>query len=128
LEGLLDRRTGDGVKIQRLRDSAYDALDHVADGVKPDPRSTITGVVTDDKGEIIGRIFLMSPAHVEGVWVREDLRKQGVFTDMVRWVEQQARSIGISKVFAYGADAYMDRQIERLGYTKQPLTVWTKEI
>ena len=43
-------------------------------------------------------------------------------------MEQEAKTYGITTLFAYGVNEYMDRQIERLGYKKQPFTVWTKEI
>jgi N-acetylglutamate synthase-like GNAT family acetyltransferase len=116
------------MKIQKLKTNAYDVLDTVADGVKPNPINSVVMVATDEKGEIVGRTFLLQPAHIEGVWVREDLRKQGLFTEMVAKMEQEARSLGITTLFAYGVNEYMDRQIERVGYTKQPFTVWTKEI
>src|SRR5208337_3486664 len=116
------------MKIQKLRTNAYDVLDSVHDGFKPNPKESVVLVATNDNGEVIGRTFLLAPAHVEGVWVREDQRKQGIFTEMVARIEAEAKSIGIQKLFAYGANEYMDRQIERIGYTKQPLTVWTKEL
>jgi N-acetylglutamate synthase-like GNAT family acetyltransferase len=116
------------MKIQKLRTNAYDVLDTVAGGEKPNPTNSVVMVATDEKGEVIGRIFLLTPAHIEGVWVKEQYRNQGIFTEMVGKMEQEAKTYGITTLFAYGVNEYMDRQIERLGYKKQPFTVWTKEI
>jgi predicted N-acetyltransferase YhbS len=116
------------VKIQKLRTNAYDVLDTVADGEKPNPINSVVMVATDDKGEVIGRVFMLCPAHIEGVWVKEELRKQGIFSEMVARMEQEARTLGITTLFAYGVNDYMNRQIERVGYTKRDFTVWTKEL
>jgi len=105
----------------------FPELAKVHDGFMPDPKQSVA-LIAIDAGKYVGRIFLVSPAHVEGPWVDEEYRGRGLFQKLVARAEEEAKKAGIHSLFAYGADDYMESLIRRLGYTKQRLTVWKKEL
>src|SRR5215469_8661055 len=109
--------------IERLPEERFDDLKKVHDGFVPDPKNSVV-LVAMEGGHYIGRVFLMAPAHVEGPWVREDRRSNGLGTSLMHAVEDTAKALGIRELFAYGADDYLESQLRRLGYQKQRLTVW----
>lgn len=115
------------MKMYRLLPDEYNELKSIADGFCPDPRTSVA-VVAIEAGHYVGRVFLVSPVHVEGPWVREDKRKYGLGTKLMERAELEAKKLGLSSLFAYGADDYLESQLRRLGYVKQRLTVWKKEI
>jgi N-acetylglutamate synthase-like GNAT family acetyltransferase len=115
------------VVIEHLKSEEYPQLAAVADGYVPDPKTSVTLVVRDQNG-IVGRVFLISPVHVEGPWVRQDLRGSMVAGKLMLEAENVAKRSGIRKMFAYGASEELEDYLERLGYKREPLTVWTKEI
>jgi N-acetylglutamate synthase-like GNAT family acetyltransferase len=110
-----------------LRPEEYPQLKSIHEGFCPDAATSVALVAKQD-GEIVGRIFLLAPTHVEGPWIREDLRGGLILNQLVATAEREAKSRGISKVFAYAADDKLAGYIARLGYQKEPYTVWTKEI
>lgn len=114
-------------RIHRLRPEEYPQLRLVHEGFCPDPSISVALVAKRDE-EIVGRVFLMAPAHVEGPWVREDLRGGIIGHRLMDSAELEAKSRGISKLFAYAADETMADYLSRLGYRKEPYTVWTKAI
>jgi GNAT superfamily N-acetyltransferase len=113
--------------IHRLRPEEYPQLKAIHEGFCPDPATSVT-LVAKQKEEIVGRVFLLAPAHVEGPWVREDLRGGLIGHRLMESAEREAKSRGISKVFAYAADDTLANYLDRMGYQKQPFTVWAKEI
>jgi predicted N-acetyltransferase YhbS len=115
------------MKIYKMLADEYPELKLIADGFVPDPRTSVA-VVAIEAGHYVGRVFLMSPVHIEGPWVREDKRNIGLGTKLMERAELEAKKLGISSLFAYGADDYLESQLRRLGYVKQRLTVWKKEI
>lgn len=99
----------------------------ISDGVQPDPKSSVA-VVAKDGDEIVGRIFLIQPVHTECPWVREDLRGGTLLKRLTDAIEKEAKDRGVKKLFAFGASDQMESYISRLGYQKQPLTVWIKDL
>lgn len=115
------------MRVFKLIPDEYDALAKVADGTVPDPRNSIA-IMAIDKGEYEGRVFVIAPAHIEGVWVSKKYRGSKLFSVLVHRAEDEARKSGIKQLFAYGANKEMEDYIGRLGYAKQELTVWKKEL
>jgi N-acetylglutamate synthase-like GNAT family acetyltransferase len=113
--------------IRRLAASEFPVLATIHEGYVPDPSISVA-LVFKQEGEIVGRVFLLAPTHVEGPWVREDLRGGLIGHRLMESAEQEAKSRGITKLFAYAADDKLANYLDRMGYQKQPFTVWAKEI
>lgn len=115
------------LSIRELSVEEFPLLGTVHEGLIPDPKQSVA-IVAEKDGEILGRIFLMQPVHVEGPWIREDKRGGTIAKRLMDQAELSAFSRGIRTVFAYAADAQLAGYLERLGYKKSELTVYTKEL
>ena len=115
------------IEIRRLHPSEFDVLKGFADGYCPDAEHSIAVVASNGK-HMIGRIFLVAPTHVEGIYIERPWRNGPVMRRLVEAIELEAKAEGISKVMAYAKDATMADYIERLGYRQEHFTVWSKEL
>lgn len=115
------------VTYRVLAEIEYSELSSVEDGFTPPPPPHGIAITAKDGKEIVGRNFLVSVPHVEGIWVAEKYRKGRVGFDLMRIAEDEAKSLGIKRLFAYGTNE-TNGYLERLGYKKQELTVWVKEL
>lgn len=115
------------ITIERLPEEEFDSLLSVEEGYVPDPKKSIA-VVAKRNGEIVGRLMLISVAHVEAAWIHESLRNGTILERMVSEIEKQAEQAGLTTVFAYSETKDMDDYIQRLGYEKSPLRVFRKEL
>ena len=115
------------ISIRRLKPVEYEKLLSVGDGYTPDPNRSVT-VVAENGHHIIGRIFLVAPAHVEAVYIEPPWRNGPTFKSLVDAIEIEARAEGISRVLAYAKDNEMADYISRLGYEKLPVTVYKKDL
>jgi GNAT superfamily N-acetyltransferase len=113
--------------VRRLKPVEYEKLLSIDDGYTPDPNRSVA-VVAENGHHIMGRIFLMAPAHVEGVFVEPAWRDKGVMRQLVGAIEIEARAEGIAKVLAYAKDQDMAGRIEAMGYKRLPWSVWEKEL
>jgi len=113
--------------IRRLEPSEYDELAKVEEGYKPDPDHSLV-VVAKELGEIVARTMLIRPWHIEGTWVHERLRGGTTGYRLLRQLECEAKKAGLARLFSYAAEASIENYLERLGFQKSPLTVWTKDI
>jgi predicted N-acetyltransferase YhbS len=83
-------------------------------------------LIASENGEQLGRIFVVSPIHLEGPEVEEKWRGSWVFKRLVDAAEKEARALGVKEILAFGANHTMENYISRLGYEQMPLTVWKK--
>lgn len=113
--------------LRKLAPEEFPILKQVHEGFQPDPKTSIA-VLADENDEIVGRVFLMAPVHVEGPWVRDDKRGSTLGARLMSRAELEARECGVTKLFAYAANGQLADYLERLGYKKQPFTVWAKDI
>ena len=113
--------------IERLKPEEFPLLQTFADGYTPDPNKSIVVVARNDKG-IVGRIFLLAPAHVEGVFIQKAWRNGPLLKRMVDAVELEAKAEGIRDLIAYADGPEMEDYINRLGYMKLPVSVWSKQL
>lgn len=97
------------------------------DGYIPDPERSIAVVARNESG-IIGRIFIVAPAHVEGVFIQQHWRGGPLLKQLVQAAELEAKCEGIGQLMVYAKDEQMASYIERLGYRKTPYTVWEKKL
>lgn len=115
------------VTLRELPAEEYSRLYQVHEGFMPDPRNSVA-IVAEDGPYITGRIFLLSPAHIEGPWVREDLRGSTACARLMKQAEESAKIRGIKTLFAYAVNDEIEGYLKRLGYVKAPMTVWQKDL
>lgn len=115
------------VTYRTLVKTEYDSLREVSDGFVPPPESSIA-ILARDGEQTVGRVLLVAPAHVEGIWVEESYRDRKVADNLMKKAESEARACHVKRLFAYAISPAIERRLEGLGYKKQELTVWTKEL
>lgn len=115
------------ISVKRLHASEFDLLKTIDDGFVPDPERSIAVVAENDQ-KIIGRIFLVSPMHVEGIYIEKPWRNGPLMKSLVQAIELEAKCEKISQVLVFAKDEEMADYIARLGYRKTPYSVWTKEL
>lgn len=115
------------IAIERLKVEEFNLLASVDDGYTPDPCRSVAVVARNEAG-IIGRIFLMAPTHVEGIFIEKAWRKGAVMKQLVEAIELEAKCEGVKKLLVYAIDEEMADYIQRLGYEKLPFTVWEKPL
>lgn len=116
------------IDIRRLHASEFDLLKEIDDGYMPDPAKSIA-MVAQRGSKLIGRIFLVAPSHAEGIWIDTDYRGGALGKQLVEALELEARSEGISKMFAYAVRPEMEHYIaRRCGYARLPWVVLSKEL
>lgn len=116
------------IEIARLNPSGFDELKQVDDGFVPNPDHSIV-VVARNEQRIIGRLFAMSPVHVEGIFVEERYRGGNLFKDMMSAMEVELRAEKIRKALAFSVRPEIGHYIERkCGYTKLPWAVYERTL
>lgn len=115
------------IEIYKLEPHEFGLLGTIEDGYIPDPRNSIA-LVAMIEGQIVGRMLLIAPAHIEGTWVKEGHRNGRVGLKLLSEMEKRARNCGLSKMFAYAASPEIESYLERLGYSRVPATVWSKDL
>jgi hypothetical protein len=115
------------IELRRLEPAQFNVLKGIHEGFCPDSRTSIA-IVAEDSSELVGRIFLMSPAHLEGPWVREDLRGSMLLKRLVDRAEEEALEAGVTNLFAYSNSEQLADYLKRLGYEDTGMTVWSKNL
>lgn len=114
------------IRIERLADENFKILASIEEGFVP-PQGSIAIVASQDD-QIVGRMLLVSMAHVEGTWVHEHFRNGTIAARMMREMEKQAASLGLKTIFAYAETEKVGEYIERLGYVPTDLKVFRKDL
>jgi len=114
--------------IRRLPVEDWPLLRLFPDQVAPKPKDCIALVAQAESGELLGRIFLLAPVHIEGLYVSPSRRGTALMSDLVEKAEQEARNLGVSTAFAYADGIQMENYIERLCYSRERWSVWRKEL
>ena len=115
------------ITVERLPKQEFGSLRKIEEGFVPNADESIV-VVAKDGEKIVGRMFLISVAHVEGTWIDAEARNGTIAARMMREMEKQAAGAGLRTIFAYAEDEKVGEYIERLGYSKVPLAVFRKEL
>ena len=116
------------LQIDRIAPKDYHLLKNIGDGFTPDPKRSVAIIAHNDVVGIIGRIFLVAPVHIEGVFVDKPWRNSTVLNMLVKRAELEAFKEGLTQLLVFAKDAQMADYIARLGYKELPLTVWSKEL
>jgi hypothetical protein len=124
----METNTVNGVlKVKRLAPDEYEKLRNVEEGYVPDPAHSIVIVAELDE-KIVGRAMLIRPFHVEGTWLDHSIRKGTVGIRMFRLLEEEVKKIGMTKIFSYSQSDEVSGYLERMGYKKQDVTIWVKDV
>ena len=81
-----------------------------------------------DGSEVVGRMLLIAPMHIEGTWVKEGHRNGLTGMRLMSRMEKCAKDNGLTKIFAYAADPDIENYLQRLEYVRVPVTVWGKDL
>ena len=114
------------IEFKRLEPGEWDLLGN--DEPLPDAKKAIALVAVDQDGDLAGRVFLVAPAHIEGIYVDRKWRGSTIMQRLVAKAEGEARRLGLTQLLAFAKDEIMEDYIDRLGYEKLPLTVWQKSL
>ena len=115
------------VTYRTLVQHEYPELKGIADGFVPEWGASIA-ILARDSERTVGRILLLAPTHLEGIWVEEGYRNREVADKLMERAEAEASLCGVKKLFAYAISPAIERRLSGLGYKKQDLTVWAKEL
>lgn len=115
------------ISIERLPAEQFDELLRIQEGFRPDPEHSIVVVAKQD-GQIIGRMFLLEMAHVEGTWVHDRFRNGTILAKLMAELEKEARGAALKTIFAYSQTKKIGEYIERLGYVPTELKVFRKDL
>jgi len=115
-----------GIEYIRLRD--------INEGFVPKPEASVVVIAEDEEGEICGRLMLLPILHLDGIWMREDMRNnvKGGRT-AVRIEQEMMRILKEGKIREVQVDVYRDdleSYLSRMGYYKMDkiISVFRKEI
>lgn len=94
------------------------------------PDDSLHVISLGDDGRLLARVGLIALPHVEGTWVDESLRGTPAAARMLRRMEIEVKKLGRTHLYAFSHDEQPEvaQYLERFGYTKQPYTVWMKEV
>jgi len=115
------------IETTKLEAADYARLSSVGDGIAPPAGASIV-VLANDHGEIVGRMFIVAVAHLEGTWVADVARGGIVAKRLMERVREEARGAGLTALMAYSASGEHDAYLHRLGFVRQPWTTWKLEI
>jgi Acetyltransferase (GNAT) family len=84
----------------------------------------------EQDGEIVGRTASLILPIIEGTWVAESKRGSSLAYRLIKKLEAEACAVGQTQLFAFIMDNQPELHgyMERIGYVKQPLTVWVKAL
>lgn len=115
------------IETKRLQPEEYSGLAAVAEGHVPSPDASIAVVATDE-GRVVGRMFVVFVAHLEGTWVESESRGGAVVRRLFDRIQGEAKSAGLGRVMAYSTSGEHDAYLHRLGFERMPWTVWGKDL
>lgn len=114
------------IPVERLPDEEFPLLKNIEEGFVP-PKDSIV-LVAKVGDEIVARMFLLGVAHVEGTWIKPEVRSGILLKRLMNRMEEEARKIGITTLLAYSESDEVDSYLERLHFSRSPLHIWKKEV
>ena len=114
--------------VRRIEAHEWGKLKEFPDGIVPPFDKTAAIVAETPIGKWVGRIFLVAPVHLEGIWIDPSKRGNELMARLGHKAEEEAMKIGLKTLLAYGDGPEMEDYLERFGYKKLRWTVWQKEL
>jgi N-acetylglutamate synthase-like GNAT family acetyltransferase len=114
------------IPIETLPSEDFPLLKNIEEGYVPSKDSiVIVGKVGD---EIVARMMLIGVAHIEGTWIKPEVRSGSLLHRLMHRMEQEAKAAGITTLLAYSENDEVDSYLERLKFSRSPLRIWKKEV
>jgi len=121
------------ITVRQLMGIEYIRLKDIEEGFVPKPEASLVVIAEDENGEICGRLMLLPILHLDGIWIREDLRdnlKGG--RAAVRIEKEMMRILEEAQITGVQVDVYkpeLESYLSRMGYRKEKIiSVFRKEI
>lgn len=94
------------------------------------PADTVVLGAFDEEERLVGRTAIVTLPHIEGAWIAEPYRGQHILIRLIHSLESLLRLLGRTHAFSFAADnsPEISGYLERLGYVRQPLSVWVKDL
>ena len=116
-------------RVRELPPAEWDRLRAVDDGfVPPSPETSKVIVVETEMGEIVGRWFVLTAAHLEGCWVAPKYRGTQVFGRLSAGTKRVLHEANIPVVFSFAGTPDISALMRRVGFTPLPLEPFTLEV
>jgi len=119
-------------QIEFVEKVGADAREADPDGIKwPDPVVSAPIVVFAYEGDrVVGRSAILPVDCVEGTMIVEDKRGTSLAFRLLRRIEELYRANGRTHAIAFAHDDQPEvaEYLERVGYRKSPLTVYSKQL
>ena len=115
------------IRVRELDKAEYGKLAEISEGYIPPEDSSLV-LVAEENGEIVGRMMLLFPAHIEGTWVKEGSRNRRVGWKLMQVMEEKAATLGLGKLLAFAMEKTIEGYLERLRFKREPMSVWSKEL
>lgn len=96
--------------------------------IEPEFPGMVLSLVSECNGEKVGEIFVLSVPHIEGIWVKPELRGTTLGARLHQKAVERLKAMGASKVFAFASSDEIEDYTKRLGYKKLDWAVMEKEI
>lgn len=90
----------------------------------PDPKFS-TAAIADD-GNLAGLWLVKSVIHAGPLWVREDLRGQGIWRGLHEQVERLMPHSPGTGYYTFSGSEKVEAIHRKLGFTELPLKVWER--
>jgi N-acetylglutamate synthase-like GNAT family acetyltransferase len=97
-------------------------------GVAQWPIDTIGVLAIEDDKSVVGQTAIINLPVIEGTIVAEERRGTTLLYRLIKRVEELYRELGKSHSWAMAASPEVESYLERLGYQKVPVTLYTKEL
>lgn len=91
------------------------------------PFDTFAWVALED-GKLVGRSAILNLPVIEGTMVVPEKRSSTLARRLIEKVEQLYKSLGKTHSWAMAANAEIGDYLERIGYEKVPVTLYSKKL
>lgn len=113
------------MEIKILEPSEYSLLKDTPDGQLFTPENSVVPAAIED-GKIVIRLPLMNLIHLEGSW--SDRRRGETFKKVEELLYEHAKKLGLSHIHTYAPTLAHEDILQRAGWERLPVSVWTKEL
>jgi len=114
-------------EIRVLEANEYDLLKDTPGGEFFTPENSIV-LIAEDNGKVIARCAIMNVVHAEGTWIQEGRRNGIMLPKLEQALLGKARAVGLKFIHMYASDAMQESVLQRLDWTRLPLSIWAKEL
>ena len=97
-------------------------------GVQQWPVDTIGVLAIEDETSVVGQTAILNLPVIEGTTVADDKKGGTLAYRLIKRVEELYRELGKTHAMALAASPEVEGYLERVGYKKLPVVLYTKEL